>query len=72
MEEESFMKIAAKIQDDRPFSPTPDDPPLRRSFRSSDPKTKPSGRSVPPGTPDPYRIAEYVIKELTYKGKLEI
>jgi len=75
MEEESFMKIGRKkYKMTGHFPPTPDDPYLRLVFpRQLGPKDKTVEFDLYlPGTPDPYRIAEYVIKELMYKGKLEI
>jgi hypothetical protein len=75
MEEESFMKIGRKkYKMTGHFPPTPDDPYLRLVFpRQLGPKDKTVEFDLYlPGAPDPYRIAEYVIKELMYKGKLEI
>jgi hypothetical protein len=75
MEEESFMKIGRKkYKMTGHFPPTPDDPYLRLVFsRQLGPKDKTIEFDLYlPGTPDPYRIAEYVIKEMMYKGKLEI
>ena len=75
MEEESFMKIGRKkYKMTGHFPPAPDDPYLRLVFPR---QLGPKDRSVEfdlylPGTPDPYRIAEYLTKELMYKGKLEI
>ena len=75
LEEESFMKIGRrKYKMTGHFPPTPDDPYLRLVFpRQLGPKDKTIEFDLYlPATPDPYRIVEYVIKELTYKGKLEI
>jgi hypothetical protein len=75
MEEECFLKIGRKkYKMTGHFPPTPDDPYLRLVFpRQLGPKDKTLEFDLYlPGAPDPYRIAEYVIKELTYKGKLEI
>ena len=75
MEEESFMKIGRKkYKMTGHFPPTPDDPYLRLVFpRQLGPRDKTIEFDLYlPGAPDPYRIAEYVIKELMYKGKLEI
>ena len=75
MEEESFMKIGRKkYKMSGHFPPTPDDPYLRLVFpRQLGPKDKTIEFDLYlPGASDPYRIAEYVIKELMYKGKLEI
>jgi hypothetical protein len=75
MEEESFMKIGRKkYKMTGHFPPTPEDPYLRLVFpRQLGPKDKTIEFDLYlPGTPDPYRIAEYVIKEMIYKGKLEI
>jgi len=75
MEEESFMKIGRKkYKMTGHFPPTPDDPYLRLVFpRQLGPKDKTVEFDLYlPGASDPYRIAEYVIKELMYKGKLEI
>jgi hypothetical protein len=75
MEEDCFLKIGRKkYKMTGHFPPTPDDPYLRLVFPR---QIAPKDKSVEfdlylPGAPDPYRIAEYVVKELTYKGKLEI
>jgi hypothetical protein len=75
MEEECFLKVGRKkYKMTGHFPPTPDDPYLRLVFpRQLGPKDKTLEFDLYlPGAPDPYRIAEYVIKELMYKGKLEI
>jgi hypothetical protein len=75
MEEECIMKIGRKkYKMTGHFPPTSDDPYLRLVFpRQLGPKDKSVEFDLYlPGAPDPYRIAEYVIKELMYKGKLEI
>jgi len=75
MEEDCFMKIGRKkYKMTGHFPPTPDDPYLRLVFpRQLGPKDKSVEFDLYlPGAPDPYRIAEYVIKELMYKGKLEV
>ena len=56
------------------FPPTPSDPYLRLVFPRA---VAPSDKIVEfdlylPGAPQPYRIAEYVVKELMYRGKLEL
>ena len=52
----------------------PADPYLRLVFpRQIGPKDKTIEFDLYlPGVPDSYRIAEYVIKEMMYRGKLEI
>ena len=75
MEDDCFMKIGRKkYKMTGHFPPTPDDPYLRLVFpRQLGPKDKSVEFDLYlPGAPDPYRLAEYVIKELMYKGKLEI
>jgi hypothetical protein len=75
MEEECFLKIGRKkYKMTGHFPPTPDDPYLRLVFpRVIGPKDKILEFDLYlPGAPDPYRVAEYVIKELIYKGKLQI
>jgi hypothetical protein len=75
MEEESVMKIGRKkYKITGHFPPTPSDPYLRLVFPR---QVGPSDKIVEfdlylPGTPGPYRIAEYVVKELMYRGKLEL
>jgi hypothetical protein len=75
MEEECFLKIGRKkYKMTGHFPPTPEDPYLRLVFpRAIGPKDKIVEFDLYlPGAPGPYRIAEYVIKELIYKGKLQI
>jgi hypothetical protein len=75
MEEECYMKVGRKkFKMTGHFPPTPDDPYLRLVFpRQLGPKDKTIEFDLYlPGAPDPYRIAEYTIRELMYKGKLEI
>jgi hypothetical protein len=74
LEEECFLKVGRKkYKMTGHFPPTPDDPYLRLVFpRQLGPKDKTLEFDLYlPGAPDPYRIAEYVVKELMYKGKLE-
>jgi hypothetical protein len=75
MEEECFLKIGRKkYKMTGHFPPTPDDPYLRLVFPLAiGPKDKILEFDLYlPGAPDPYRIVEYVIKELIYKGKPQI
>jgi hypothetical protein len=75
MEEECFLKIGRKkYKMTGHFPPTPADPYLRLVFpRQIGPKDKTIEFDLYlPGVPDSYRIAEYVIKEMMYRGKLEI
>jgi hypothetical protein len=75
MEEECIMKVGRKkYKITGHFPPTPSDPYLRLVFPR---QVAMSDKIVEfdlylPGTNQPYRIAEYVIKDLMYRGKLEL
>jgi hypothetical protein len=75
MEEECVMKIGRKkYKMTGHFPPAPDDPYLRLVFpRVVGPKDKIVEFDLYlPGVPDPYRAVEYLIKDMVYKGKLEL
>lgn len=75
MEEESVMKIGRKrFKMTGHFPPAPGDPYLRLVYsRVVGPKDKVIEFDLYlPGAPSPYRTVEYVVKELVYKGKLEL
>lgn len=75
MEEECYLQIGRKkYKMTGHFPPTAEDPYLRLVFpRVIGPKDKRIEFNLYlPGAPEPYRLAEYVIAELMYKGKLEI
>jgi hypothetical protein len=75
MEEESFMKIGRKkYKMTGHFPPVPDDPFLRLVFpRAVGPKDKIVEFDLYlPGVTEPYRTAEYDIKEMMYRGKFEM
>jgi hypothetical protein len=75
MEEGSFMRIGRKkYKMTGHFPPAPDDPYLRLVFpRAVGAKDKILEFDLYlPGAADPYRTVEYPIKDLTYKGKLEM
>jgi hypothetical protein len=75
MEEECVMKVGRKkYKITGHFPPTPSDPYLRLVFpRAAGPADKTIEFSLYlPGATPPYRIAEYVVKELMYRGKLEL
>jgi hypothetical protein len=75
MEEESFMKIGRKkYRMTGHFPPAPDDPYLRLIFpRAAGSKDKIVEFDLYlPGATDPYRTVEYEIKDMIYKGKLEL
>lgn len=75
MEEECVMKIGRKkYKMTGHFPPAPDDPYLRLVFpRAVGPKDKIIEFELYlPGAPDPYRTVEYELKNLVYKGKLEL
>jgi len=75
MEEECVMKVGRKKYNLKGhFPPTPSDPYLRlvfpRAVTASDKLVQ--FELYLPGVTPPYRIAEYVVKELVYRGKLEL
>ena len=75
MEEECYMQAGRKkYKMTGHFPPTPEDPYLRLVFpRAIGPKDKRIEFNLYlPGVPEPYRLAEYVIAELMYKGKLQL
>jgi hypothetical protein len=75
MEEESVMKIGRKkYKMTGHFPPAPDDPYLRLVFpRQVGPKDKTVEFDLYlPGVADSYRTVEYPIKDMAYKGKLEL
>ena len=75
MEEESIMKIGRKkYKMTGHFPPAPDDPYLRLVFpRAIGPKDKTVQFDLYlPGVGDPFRTVEYPIKDMVYRGKLEI
>ena len=75
MVEECVMKIGRKkYKMTGHFPPAPDDPYLRLVFpRAMSAKDKVIEFDLYlPGAPDPYRTVEYLIKDLSYKGKLEL
>ncbi len=75
MEEECFLKIGRKkYKMTGHFPPTPDDPYLRLIFpRVLAPKDKSIEFDLYlPGVTNPYRMVEYQLKEMLYKGKLEL
>jgi hypothetical protein len=75
MEEECVMKIGRKkYKMTGHFPPAPDDPYLRLVFpRVVGPKDKIVEFDLYlPGVPDPYRAVEYLLKDMVYKGKLEL
>jgi len=75
METECVMKIGRKkYKMTGHFPPAPDDPYLRVVFpRAAGPKDKSIEFDLYlPGAPDPYRTVEYQIKDLVFKGKLEL
>ena len=75
MEEESVMKIGRKkYKMTGHFPPAPDDPFLRLVFpRAVGPKDKIVEFDLYlPGVTEPYRTVEYTIKDLMYRGKLEL
>ena len=75
MEEECYMQVGRKkYKMTGHFPPTADDPYLRLVFpRAIGPKDKRIEFDLYlPGAPEPYRLAEYVIAELMYKGKLQL
>ena len=75
MEEECYLQIGRKkYKMTGHFPPTAEDPYLRLVFpRVIGPKDKRIEFNLYlPGAPEPYRLAEYVIAELTYKGKLQL
>jgi len=75
MEEECVMKVGRKkYKMTGHFPPAPNDPNLRLVFPRA---IGPSDKVVEfdlylPGAAPPYRTAEYVVKELTWRGKLEL
>jgi hypothetical protein len=75
MEEECVMKVGRKkYKMTGHFPPTPSDPYLRLVFPRG---IKPADKTIEfelylPGVTPPYRTAQYVIKELMYRGKLEL
>ncbi len=75
MEEDCVMKIGRKkYKMTGHFPPVPDDPYLRLVFpRAIGPKDKVVEFDLYlPGVPDPFRTVEYLIKDMVYKGKLEL
>jgi len=75
MEEECYMQAGRKkYKMTGHFPPTPEDPYLRLVFpRAIGPRDKRIEFNLYlPGAPEPYRLAEYVIAELMYKGKLQL
>jgi hypothetical protein len=75
MEEECVMKIGRKkYKMTGHFPPAPDDPYLRLVFpRMIGPKDKVVEFDLYlPGVADSYRTVEYLIKDMIYKGKLEL
>jgi len=75
MEEECIMKIGRKkYKMTGHFPPAPDDPYLRLVFpRQIGPKDKTVEFDLYlPGVADSYRAVEYLIKDMVYKGKLEL
>jgi hypothetical protein len=75
MEEECIMKIGRKkYKMTGHFPPAPGDPYLRLVFpRVVGPKDKILQFDLYlPGIGDPFRTVEYLIKDMVYKGKLEI
>jgi hypothetical protein len=75
MEEESVMKIGRKkYKMTGHFPPAPDDPFLRLVFpRVVGPKDKMVEFDLYlPGVTEPYRTVEYPIKDMMYRGKLEM
>ena len=75
MEEECVMKVGRKkYKMTGHFPPAPSDPYLRLVFPRA---VGPADKIVEfdlylPGASPPYRTAEYVVKELTWRGKLEL
>jgi hypothetical protein len=75
MEEESVMRIGRKkIKMTGHFPPSPGDPYLRLAFPRS---VEPGDKKVIfelylPGVALPYRVAEFTVKDMIVKGKLEM
>jgi hypothetical protein len=75
MEEGCYLKIGRKkYKMTGHFPPTPDDPYLRLIFpRALGPKDKSLEFDLYlPGVTNPYRMVEYQLKDMLYKGKLEL
>lgn len=74
MQERCFLKLGRKkYKMTGYFPPTPDDPHLRLAFpRTASPADKTLVFELYlPGTPKPYRLAEFPTKDLNYRGVLE-
>jgi hypothetical protein len=75
VEKETLMTVGGKTYKiEGTFPPTPSDPVLRLIFPRS---VKPTDKSVNfqlylPGLPFPEREAEFHVKDLSYRGKLEM
>jgi hypothetical protein len=75
MEEESVMRIGRKkIKMTGHFPPSPGDPYVRMAFPR---QVEPSDKTVNfelylPGITPPYRMAEFKVKDMIVKGKLEM
>ena len=75
VEKETLMTVGGKTYKiEGTFPPTPSDPVLRLIFPRS---VKPTDKSVAfrlylPGLPFPEREAEFHVKDLSYRGKLEM
>jgi hypothetical protein len=75
MEKECFMKVGRKkYKMTGHFPPAPDDPYLRIVFpRAIGPKDKTVEFDLYlPGVADSYRTVQYLLKDMVYKGKLEL
>ena len=76
MEEDTLMRVGRrKYKMSGHFPPTPSDPYLRLVFPRD--AVKPGDKTIVfelylPGVPNSYRMAEYLVRDLVYRGKPEM